>query len=215
MSKKSIQREIRRVKRLRTWQLLALLVLAGFVTAILLRLDNVGMIQRREAVIAADRAGDRELLERNVRELRRYVFSHMNASTRLYLTYQRERDAREILEAAANNMALDNPHGNIHRIVADICDPLAQRFGWGYSQPYFDCIARELANFPAMDDSIPTIEMPRRELYRISYVSPRWTLGPTGIMVLVCVVLVVMILVRAIRLIVLQVMLSKYRDPEA
>ncbi|MCL2445026.1 hypothetical protein FWD07_02830 [Candidatus Saccharibacteria bacterium] len=211
--KKKIRQKLKRVKKLRTWQLVVILILMCFVGATLLRLDHIGMVQRRQAVLDADEAGDRELLERNLATLRRYVLTHMNANTgEFHLVHQYERDAREVLERAREYTSIDNPHGNIFRLVADICDPLAQRFGWGYSQPYFDCIERELSNFAALDYAMPEVQLPRTELYRLSYISPIWTPSLTGFVILFCIFLTVVILWRIVVIISLKIMLMNAKD---
>ena len=77
--KRGARRAIRRLEEIKTWQLVILLVMASFVSATFLRLNNIGMIERRDAVINADKEGDEGALERRVYDLQRYVVAHMNA----------------------------------------------------------------------------------------------------------------------------------------
>ena len=53
-----IQKGIKDLQRVKTWQLVVLLVIVGFVAATFLRLNSIGMVQRRDAVITADEKGD-------------------------------------------------------------------------------------------------------------------------------------------------------------
>ena len=52
--KRNVRFKIRRLEQVKTWQLLILFVMFAFITATFLRLNNVGMVERREAVYAAD-----------------------------------------------------------------------------------------------------------------------------------------------------------------
>ena len=56
--KRVARRNLRRLERVKTWQLLILFVLVCFVAATFLRINNVGMIQRRSAVATADKSGN-------------------------------------------------------------------------------------------------------------------------------------------------------------
>ena len=68
--KRGTRRAIRRLEEIKTWQLVILLVMASFVSATFLRLNNIGMIERRDAVINADKEGDEGALERRGYDLR-------------------------------------------------------------------------------------------------------------------------------------------------
>ena len=58
VDKRIARRSIRRLERIKTWQLLILFVLVCFVAATFLRINNVGMVQRRNAVAIADKSGN-------------------------------------------------------------------------------------------------------------------------------------------------------------
>ena len=53
-----VRRTVKAVEKVKTWQLAVVLLMAVFVAATFLRLNNIGMIERRDAVYAADEAGD-------------------------------------------------------------------------------------------------------------------------------------------------------------
>ena len=74
-----------------------LLVMVGFISATFLRLNNVGMVERRQAVENADKAGDVAALTQRLYDLQRYVASHMNAhpgKIALDHTYKRAYDQK-------------------------------------------------------------------------------------------------------------------------
>ncbi|MDR0398099.1 MAG: hypothetical protein LBH36_02895 [Candidatus Nomurabacteria bacterium] len=224
MSKAKIKRELRILRKVKTWQLLLLLILMLFVTATLLRLNNIAMTSRLEAVLAADRNGNKNQLDQRLLELKKYVFSHVTlridqdgtgtkmyfGSGPFYLEESYRRDAQAVLDKAAE-VGATNPNGNVYKQVADICDPLAKRYGWGYSQPYFDCFARELANFNAATETPLTVELPSTALYHRSYASPIWAPDFVGFAMLACVVLTILLLIKLIIYITLRVILLKYR----
>jgi hypothetical protein len=187
------------------------LLLMLFDAATLLRLNNIGMAERREAVLDADKAGNPEKLSRAVSDLKNYVFSHMNASTgTFYLENQYQRDARAVLDKAkkASESGSDR---HVYRKVANHCDAQAKRFGWGYSQPYFDCIARELKKYGAAKEIQDQVTLPNVELYALDYASPLWSPSLAGLTVLVCLVLAGILLAKFVVFITLNLILWSYK----
>ena len=79
IDKRKTKFRIKKLSQIKTWQLAVLLIMAGFVAATFLRLNNVGMIERREAVEDADKSGDVIALSQRLYDLQRYVSAHMNA----------------------------------------------------------------------------------------------------------------------------------------
>jgi hypothetical protein len=180
----------------------------------LLRLDNVGMIQRRDAVEVADETGDEEVLKLRLTELQNYVFTHMNASTgAFYLDKQYERDATAVLERAGQDIANNdsNPNGNVYRRASDVCDP---QFNVKYSQAHIACMMRELENYPAMEEIRDTAlaDLPDTELYRREYVSPFFTFGLTGVTIALIAILGVVIITRLLIYLTLRLMLIFYKN---
>jgi len=72
IDKRKVKSKLNSLQRLKTWQLLILLIFMSFIAATFLRLNNVGMIERREAVISADQKGDEEIIINRL-----YIFSAM------------------------------------------------------------------------------------------------------------------------------------------
>jgi len=193
VGKPKLKQGLKHVKLLSTWKLVLILVLMLFVTATLLRLNNVGMIKRRDAVIAADKAGNKQQLEDRLTDLRNYVFSTMNADASVSLQYQYERDAKAAIDQASK---LANSNVNANRQAADVCDAQAKRYGWGYSAPYFNCFVRELENHPSNEGISLKAKLPNVALYKLSFASPLWTPSLAGLAVLICLLIMVVIVVR-------------------
>jgi len=184
----------RQIQRAKTWQLLLVLMLVGFVAATFLRLNNVGMVQRLEAVEAADKEGRDEDMFNRVYDLQRYTASHMNASTGQFdLVEQYNRDVKKVLENASDDT---NPNGNVNAKAAAVCDP---QFTWG-SPAYVQCFIEELNKYPAAPDIENSLDLPNPALYRHSFISPLWSPDFAGFSTLIFIVIALIILGRWLHL---------------
>lgn len=202
--KRRVRHSIRQLQRVKTWQLLVILILLGFITATFLRLNNIGMIQRRDAVLAADKSGDTMVIQSRLYDLQRYVATHMNADTgSFYLEQQYRRDAQAAVDAAKND---DNPNGNINAKAEAVCRP--QYTVW--SPAYVQCFADELAKYPPSPDPAQNVTLPSTSLYRHDFASPLWSPDFAGWSVLGCAVVVLMILARLISLGILRLLLKQH-----
>ncbi|MDB5165322.1 MAG: hypothetical protein JWM00_212 [Candidatus Saccharibacteria bacterium] len=209
--KKRVKKNIKQLQRIKTWQLVIVLLLTILIAATFLRLNNIGMLERRDAVYAADKAGDSEILKNRLYDLQRYVSAHMNANPdKIALEGQYERDsqrAKALAEAAGSN----NPNGNVYQKAADVCDPIGRAQGWRWPDPrYIACVDAELSKYPATTGSAQTIQLPDVNLYYHSFVSPLWSPDFAGWSVIICAVIVVMIIARIVGLLVLRAMLRQH-----
>ncbi len=208
--RRRVRKTIKNLQRVKTWQLVILLVLMGFVSATFLRLNNVGMDQRRKAVVAADEdantAEKEEITRARLQELQSYVASHMNTGKNdVYLAAKYERDKARLIEDASKN----NESGEvINKKVDDICKPQFSN----YNQGYVDCFAREYAKYAPGSDPVSRVQMPDPDSYRMVYASPLWSPDFAGFSLLVCFAIVIMIVARLVSLLVLGILLKmKYR----
>jgi len=213
ITKNDVKRALKGVFRVRSWKLFLILIPLSFFTATLLRLDHIEMTRLREEVLVADEEGEGERLNETLVALRAFTSRHIivnfverngvNSLTfgtgPFYLEYQYERDARKALAEAERVLGGDNnPSGNVFKKATDVCDPLAKRYGWGYSRPYFDCIMNELAKYPSMgeiEDAQQALVPPTGN-YRINIASPIWFPSLSGWFALACVILGVVIIIR-------------------
>jgi len=203
--KKNINKNLRRLQRVKTWQLFILLLLLGFVAATFLRLNNIGMVQRREAVTNADTAGDNEITQGRLYDLQRYVSAHMNTDMGrgVYLKEAYERDVQTAYEIAAVDT---NPNGNIYKKAQEVCAPKFTH--WSYD--YIQCTTDELAKYPAAGDLVSSANLPRADTYRHVFFSPLWSTDFAGLSVLLFGVVAFMILVRLIGVLLLRLLLRKH-----
>lgn len=201
--KRRVKQGIRQLQRIKTWQLLVLLVLFGFVTATFLRLNNIGMVQRRDAVLAADKAGDVQVMQSRLYDLQRYVAEHMNTDTgAFYLEQQYRRDAQKAVDAVKNDA---NPNGNINAKAEAVCKP--QYTVW--SPAYVQCFTDELAKYPPSPDPAQNVTLPSTNLYRHDFAGPLWSPDFAGWSTLVCLLIIIMIFSRLISLGILHLLLKR------
>jgi hypothetical protein len=193
------------LQRVKTWQLVVLLILASFLTATFLRLNNIGMVQRREAVLSADETADKQAIVSRLYDLQRFVSAHMNTDMGkgLYLEASYRRDVQK----AYDKVSVDsNPNGNIYKKAQDVCAPRFTR----WSQAYVQCTSSELAKYPAATNLVTDVQLPRADSYLHVFASPLWSPDFAGWSVLVCIALLLMIVVRIISVIVLRIILHHH-----
>lgn len=177
-------------------------MLFGFIAATFLRLNNIGMVQRRDAVISADKAGDTEAIKGRLYDLQRYVTSHMNADmASIYLENQYKRDSQKAIDQASGT---SSPHGNIYKKAQEVCAPKFTH----YSQAYLQCTVDYLAQFSPAGDLPSSVHLPKADAYRYSFISPLWSPDFAGFTVLICVIIALIIVLRLFTLLVLQIMLK-------
>ncbi len=200
-----IKQNIKDLQRVKTWQLIILLIIVGFVAATFLRLNSIGMVQRRDAVITADKQGDQDDIINRLYDLQRYVAAHMNTDLGrgVYLEQSYNRD----LQAWQENQYGDaNPNGNIYKKAQEVCAPQFSR----YSYAYLQCTTNELAKYPAAADPASDTSKPRQEAYIHAFYAPLWSPDFAGWSVLAFGVILLLIVIRMISLGILQLMLRRH-----
>ena len=203
--KRRIKRNIKELQRIKTWQLVILLILASFVAATFLRLNNIGMVERRKAVVAADEAGNSGVTINRLYDLQRFVSAHMNTDMGkgLYLETSYKRDDQAALDKASQD---SNPNGNIYKKAQEVCAPQFSR----YSYAYLQCTTGELAKYPAASDPASSVQRPHPDSYLHVFVSPLWSPDFAGWSVVACLVISLMISVRLLSLVVLRIILHQH-----
>ena len=206
--KRQAQRSIRQLQRIKTWQLVVLLILSSFVSATLLRLNNIGMIERRDAVLSADEQGKDEVTTLRLYDLQRYVSAHMNTdmSGGIYLEAGYKRDTKIAYDKASND---SNPNGNVYKKAQAVCAPKFSSFSYAYIQ----CTTDELAKYPSSQSLISDVNAPRADSYKHVFISPVWSPDFAGWSVLITAAIGLMILARLTAMLVLRTILKRhYRD---
>lgn len=221
VGKSRIKKRLKQIRALKTWQLILLLLLAVFIDLTALRLNNVGMIRRREAVLSADKSGDEEAARRATVELGEYVRTHMNSGGIIYSDDSHwfknrnevkviwaniyESDTRRA-QSEADSAANSNPNGNIFKKADDVCRPKYTT----YSQPYFTCILEEQNKYPTSNTLQTKFVPPDVSKYTYSFVSPLWSPDLAGWTTLVAIIIIVMIIFKIVTTVILSIILKKY-----
>ncbi len=206
VDKKHVKRNIKQLQRIKTWQLVVLLVLMGFVSATFLRLNNIGMLERRTAVLNADEKGDEQTIRDRLVDLQRYVSSHMNTDLGkgVYLEHSYNRAYQAALDVAASD---DNPNGNIFVKAQEVCAP---RYS-SWSESYVNCVAGEIAKYPASSNLASQVSV-NPQIYLHDFASPLWSSDFAGWSLVICVVILIMISIRIISVSILKMVLRRHHE---
>ncbi len=200
-----IRRDIKKLQYVKTWQLVILLIIALLVAATFLRLNNIGMVERREAVFSADQEGNQTILIQRLYDLQRYVSAHMNTDlgqgVPLQASFNRDLEAWNKTQYGD-----DNPNGNIYQKAQDVCAP--QFNSW--SPAYVLCISSELAKYPPAEGTASDSSRPREATYVHNFASPLWSPDFAGWSVVVCALILLLIIIRLVTLGVLRLMLRHH-----
>lgn len=214
MDKRKTRWAIKRLEQVKTWQLVVVFVLVSFVAATFLRLNNIGMLERREAVFNADKSGDIAVLEQRLFDLQRYVSSHMNADPgRIALGHSYKRLYNQKLKEFEDS-AKNNSNNEVVSKVKAVCDARAREGGYGWfttqADPrYVNCINEEWSKYPAAKESSLKFEAPATEPYYHTFISPLWTADFAGWSVLIAILILLMIIVRLSMIIALKMILRR------
>ena len=201
--KRRIKQGIHWLQHIKTWQLLLVLVVMLLVAATFLRLNNIGMVERRTAVINADKQGDSEITKARLFDLQRYSTAHMNADSGIvYLAEQYQRDTQAVIAAASVNNSADN--------INTKADAACKAQFAGYSQAYVQCFAAELAKYPSGSNAPDKAVLPNPALYSHSFSSPLWSPDFAGFTLIICVGITVVIIARLLSLLLLRAMLRRH-----
>lgn len=226
--KKRGREKLRKLKfrKLKTWQLLVILVPLLFVDATLLRLDHIRMTELRDAVMNADAVEESdEAIAEKLTTLKDFVFNNIvvnvvddNGEQKVifgtgpfYLEHTYIRAANKALQEAEARLADDsNPNGNIYGAASEVCRAQAIANGWSWDDAnYINCMVGEINKYPAANDIQDTIaaSLPSTELYRHNYASPAWAPTVTGLMIAVTLIVIVVIFIRMLIWIILRLSL--------
>ncbi len=172
------------------------------------------MTELRDAVMAADAENNDEKIEETLKELHAFTLKHIVFNTvqengvekitfgtgPFYLQNQYLRKANEAIVKAKEEIEKNssNPNGNIYKKVADICDAKSRANGWGFNALYIQCFQDELAKYPEEEtmDAYGAAILPSTELFRYEYSSPLWYPCGSGIVMLICFILVIILVLR-------------------
>lgn len=181
------------IRAIKTWQLIIILILSIGASAYLLRQNNLGMVERREAVKLADENNGN--VKQALLDLQHYVSQHMNTGLGdglvLQSAYQRAYNA-----ALQKSLNTTNPNSQLYTQVELECRSV---FARTHSFPqYTQCAHDKLSSLAPGQDPLAKFTPPATELFRYNYVSPAWSPDLAGLMVLLTGLIGLIILSRSI-----------------
>ena len=190
------------VKRVKTWQLIIMLILLTGLSAYLLRQNNLGMVERRNLVKQADESAGNVV--EALSDLQHYVATHMNTSLGegvfLEHTYQRAYD--DAIQKAASAVTTNS---QAYKDVEAGCR--AQYVRSGSFNNYIKCVESGLKALAPGSDPLATVKAPPQELYKYNFVSPAWSFDFAGLAVLVTLLITVLLVLRAVSYVALRLLL--------
>lgn len=209
MNKRSLHTAYSRVRQVRTWQLVVILLIGLVLSASFLRLNSLEMDKRRQAVFAADKSGDKAAIQKSIVELQNYVSRHMNTSlgNGFYLENEYNRDRSDALSQATS---ASNPNAAVYQQASIEC---RNRFRGGvasFRNDYVACVAERVKALSPASDPEAGLKLPKAENYHYNFISPLWSPDLAGFLVLFCALITSVILLRLLSSLVLR-MLLKHR----
>lgn len=204
--KERLRRRLKHLRAIKTWQLVVVLLLSLLVSATLLRLNSLNMSELRKAVVAADEKGDSVAIEKTVAALGAYVTTHMNTSLGdgFYLTASYERAREAAVKAAAD---ATNPDSVIYQQASVQCQSATARAAYGGL--YVPCVLAKVRELGSSAALVSELNLPRAELYKVTFVSPLWSPDFAGFAVAISALILLIIIGRITGVIVLKLLLKR------
>jgi hypothetical protein len=188
----------RKLKKVKTWHMVVLLLILVILSIFFLRLNNMGMVELRNQVLSADESGDGEVLQRAATKLQNYVSGHMNADTgqiALQNSYDRaiQRAFSEVNDVNASGYAE----------ATESCKAVLYVSGY---PGYASCVADAVG---IGESTLVVPELPNPALYYISYASPIVSFDAAGVTVVLSVVVFLAIILKLLTEVVMALLLYK------
>ncbi|NCU30408.1 hypothetical protein EOL73_01365 [Candidatus Saccharibacteria bacterium] len=206
--KDKLRERLQQINRVKTWQLLVVLLMSVIVSATFLRLNSLNMMELRHAVVQADETESQEILKAALIDLQEYVSGHMNTSlgNGFYLAKSYERDKLAAQQIAPSGI---NPNSAEYQAAELEC-----RSQWRYNlesfrEDYVKCVQDRVSALSAQADPSASTKLPNPDLYRVNFASPLWSPDPAGFSVLFSVIIVVLIIMRTTGVIALRILLKR------
>ena len=155
-----------RLKRVKIWMLVLVLVISGLLSAVLLRQNNLEMVERRKAVVAADEQnGD---IDAALKELRSYMMRHMNTrmGEPIQLKNSYERAVKSQVEKAAQSGSATDAAA--YQRAQNECRT-------ANTVTYAQCVIDKTSQIAPGSDPITQITPPAAELFSYQFYSPTWS----------------------------------------
>ena len=206
MNKIPLKHYWQQIARVRTWQLVVIALLLTIISATFLRLNNLGMVERRSAVIKADESGDKVAIKNALVDLQHFMSAHMNTQMNggIYLSKSYERDRAIVLESANN---ASNPQSAVYQQASIECRAKWQGGVESFRNDYVQCVIDRVSALSSA--STPVVKLPKVDNYRYDFSSPLWSFDAAGFFVFLTGVTLVAIVVRVVSSLILSAVVRR------
>lgn len=208
MNKLPIKHYWQQLSRVKTWQLIVVVLLLTIISATFLRLNNLGMVERRTAVIKADESGDKVAIKNSLVELQHFMSSHMNTQLNngIYLSKTYERDRAAVLEAASNS---SNPQSAVYQQASVECRAKWQGGVESFRNDYVQCVIERVSALASSSDPSAGVKLPKVDNYRYDFSAPLLSFDAAGLFVILTGVTLVIIVVRVLSSLILSAVVRR------
>ena len=204
-----IKHYLHKLSHVKTWQLVVIVLLLTIVSATFLRLNNLGMIELRTAVIQADEKGDKAEIKQSLIQLQGFISSHMNTKLNggIYLSKSYERDRAAALEAASS---ASNPQASVYQQASIECRARWQGNVTSFRNDYVQCVIDRVSALGSSADPTAHTKLPLVDNYRYDFSSPVLSFDMAGLFVVLTGVNLLLIAVRVVSSLILSVVVRKH-----
>ncbi len=200
---KYLKSSVKAIRSIKTWQLVVIFLFGLIISTLLVRVNNLNMMDLRKTVVEADHEGDEKALQASVNELGNYITRHMNTDLGdFYLTGSYER-AREAAMKEAEGES--NPDSHLYQQASVQCQTERFNVAGGYVQ----CVMNKVSELGGPSALQSELKLPRYEMYKLSFASPFWSPDLAGFAVALTALILIWILARIIGVIFLNLLLKK------
>lgn len=208
MNKSQIKHYFHQALRVKTWQLVVVALLLVIISATFLRLNSLGMAEKRTAVVAADESGDKAAIKQSLLELQHFVSSHMNTSLNggIYLSKTYERDRAAALEAASG---ATNPQATVYQQASVECRSRFQGGTASFRNDYVQCVIDRVSALSSSTDPMAGVVLPKVDNYHYDFSSPILSFDAAGLFVFLTGVFMLAIVVRIVTALVLSFVIKR------
>lgn len=174
MDKKALYHLWTKIRPVKVWYLLVLLILFGTVSVLALRANNLKMVELREQVYEVDKQGGD--VEAALQQLRAHVISHMNTdlsggNTAVYPPIQLKYTYQRLQQSERDKAQAEN--ANIYTAAQQHCEA---RNPSGFSgSNRIPCIDEYVSSRGVQVRTIPDA------LYKFDFASPKWSFDMAGV----------------------------------
>lgn len=203
------KRVLRSLGKLKTWQLVVVLAILTVLTAMFLRMNNLGMIDLRENLVKADETGNLQSVNDAAVKLRDFTANHMNTSAgKIPLQTLYNQAAQQAIDASRP------PEINSAAYIEaqNSCMPNLKSYGYA---SWAQCVAGAvgLSDINSLDQN--NLPPPDPDAFYVDFASARWSPDLAGFSLLISAIIGLLIVFKVFSFLILRfIIVYKTRKTE-